>query len=110
MAPAFLSYGSHFGAVGGSFIGERTFDDFEEQLIRASFWDGDVSSLDVGISYRDIVYSDNNVPIDEVASLPTPAMMSGQTFITAGWDFESVWAIDEGVGYPVLQWELAPSE
>jgi hypothetical protein len=106
ITPAVLSYGSHFGAVGGSFIGERTFDDFERQLIQASFWDGEVSSLEVGISYSHMVYSDNNVPIDEITSLSTQAMMSQETFTSAGWDFDSVWAIDEGVDYPVFQWAL----
>ena len=32
--------------------------------------------------------------------------MSQETFINAGWDFDAVWVIDEGLGYPVLQWKL----
>jgi len=97
-----------FGPSGGSFIGGRSFDDFDSQLTRSSFWDQDVSTLDVGVSYE-MNYSDNNYPIEEITSLPTPAMMSQETFTNVGWDFESVWAIDEGVDYPVLQWELAVS-
>lgn len=91
---------------GGSFIGERSVDDSERPWVQASFWDRDLSVLDVGIRY-DMSYQDNNYPIDEVTPLSTQAMMSKHTFTNAGWDFESVWAIEEGVDYPVLQWELA---
>jgi hypothetical protein len=31
------------------------------------------------------------------------AMMMAETF--EGWDFTSVWGIDEGVSYPYLRWE-----
>jgi hypothetical protein len=95
-----------FGPSGGSFIGDRSFDDFDNQLTRSSFWDQDVSTLDVGVSYE-MDYSDNSYPIEEITSLSTQAMMSLETFANAGWDFDSVWAIDEGLDYPVLQWELA---
>ncbi|MCP4452690.1 MAG: hypothetical protein GY809_14605 [Planctomycetes bacterium] len=95
-----------FGPSGGSFIGDRLFDDFDNQLTRSSFWDQDVSTLDVGVSYE-MDYSDNNYPIEEITSLLTSAMMSQETFASVGWDFDSVWVIDEGLNYPVLRWELA---
>ncbi len=75
------------------------------QLIRASFWEKDVSDTDVGISYQ-MDYSDNNYPIDDVTSLSTQAMMSQAPFLDAGWHFDSVWAIEEALGYPVFQWEF----
>ena len=27
------------------------------------------------------------------------------TYTDRGWDFTTIWKIDEGVGYPKLQWE-----
>ncbi len=101
----FYPCSSSFGLRGGAFIGTRSFVDFERQLIRASFWDKDVSGTDVGISYQ-MDYSDNNFPIDDVTSLSTQAMMSQAPYMDAGWDFDSVWAIEEGLDHPVLQWEL----
>ncbi len=35
----------------------------------------------------------------------TIEMMTKSTFTEAGWDFESIWAINEYVDYPHLQWE-----
>jgi hypothetical protein len=102
----FFPCDSNHGLRGGAFIGNRSFVDFERQLIRASFWDRDVSGLEVGISYE-MSYTDNNFPIDEVMPLSTEEMTSQETFTNEGWDFDSVWAIDEGMEYPVLQWEFA---
>ena len=30
--------------------------------------------------------------------------MQRSTYETCGWDFDNVWGIDEGKGYPYLQW------
>ncbi len=35
--------------------------------------------------------------------LTTAAMMQRNTFEDAGWDFETIWSIDEGISYPYLQ-------
>ncbi|WP_309380447.1 hypothetical protein [Cerasicoccus frondis] len=40
-----------------------------------------------------------------VIGLSTAQMQMETNFLAAGWDFESVWEIDEGSSYPVLQWQ-----
>ncbi len=35
----------------------------------------------------------------------TAEMQTRKTFTEAGWDFDEVWAIDEGESYPYLRWE-----
>ena len=91
-------------------MGRRRIVNSEEAWIRASFWDGEVSTLDVGIRYDMMSYTDNNYPTDDVTSLPTQAMMSQAPFMDAGWDFDTVWAIDAGLDYPVFQWELGDDD
>ncbi len=80
---------------GGSFIGKRTFNDFERQLTRASFWDEDVSVLSIGVSYV-MSYTNNYYPIEQISPISTPEMMSQVPFMNAGWNFETIWAIEEG--------------
>jgi hypothetical protein len=55
--------------------------------VHDSFWDIDVSRCDK--SYKGI-------------GLTTGQMMNHGFFI--GWDFETIWGIDEGMSYPYLKW------
>lgn len=54
------------------------------------FWDTEVSS--VGVS-------------DDGLGLTTAQMQDPNTFLAAGWDFDTMWAISQGKNYPHLQWE-----
>jgi hypothetical protein len=63
-----------------------------------SFWDVEVSGM---------------TESDGGAGLTTGEMMTGATFLEAGWDFvgeeangtDEIWWIDEGNDYPRLWWE-----
>ena len=68
------------GLVGNNFYGEVT----------DSFWDIETSGQ---------VISDGGT------GLPTDQMQMASTFTDAGWDFQNVWWIIEGAGYPRLCWE-----
>jgi hypothetical protein len=35
----------------------------------------------------------------------TTEMQTASTFLDAGWDFDDIWMICEGVDYPRLQWQ-----
>lgn len=37
-------------------------------------------------------------------------LMSAASYEALGWDMESIWGIDEGTGYPFLQWDNASTE
>ena len=58
-----------------------------------------------------IQMSVNNIPqnvYDDVMNgiaKPAAELMSAATYQGVGWNFSSVWGIDEGVSYPFLQWE-----
>ena len=41
-----------------------------------------------------------------IARLATTEMRTATPFRDFGWDFEGVWAIEEGASYPRLRWEL----
>lgn len=45
---------------------------------------------------------------DAVEGIAKPAseLMAAQTYIDLGWDYSSVWSIDEGSVYPYLLWEI----
>ncbi|MHC4891038.1 MAG: fibronectin type III domain-containing protein, partial [Planctomycetota bacterium] len=76
-----------FQNVGG-LVGEN------EGTVYASFWDIETSGQ-------------TSSPTG--TGLPTAQMQMATTFTDAVWDFTTpVWAIDEGVDYPHLWWELAP--
>ncbi|MHC4498837.1 MAG: GLUG motif-containing protein, partial [Planctomycetota bacterium] len=76
-----------FQNVGG-LVGEN------EGTVYASFWDIETSGQTSNGSGT---------------GLPTAQMQMAATFTDAVWDFTTpVWAIDEGVDYPHLWWELAP--
>ena len=59
-------------------------------LVNHSFWDVDSSGLLIS---------------DGGTGKTTPEMMIKSTFINVGWDFTSIWAINEYIDYPYLQWE-----
>ncbi|ACF14527.1 GLUG domain protein [Chloroherpeton thalassium ATCC 35110] len=40
----------------------------------------------------------------------TAEMMQASTFTNAGWDFATIWRIDEGNSYPELQWQPITTE
>ncbi|MFP4499630.1 MAG: GLUG motif-containing protein [Candidatus Hydrogenedentota bacterium] len=67
----------------GGFAGYSTRDG------EALFWDVETSGRDTSSSG---------------VGLTTAEMMQRATFEEAGWDFDTVWAIDEGTSYPYLQW------
>jgi hypothetical protein len=54
------------------------------------FWDAELSGASVS---------------DGGTGLTTAQMQSPDTFLAAGWDFDTVWMICEGKTYPHLQWE-----
>jgi len=64
-------------------------------IVENSFWDVETSGQ-----------SNSNGGIGKT----TIEMMMKSTFIDAGWDFETIWEIDESVDYPHLQWELRLSK
>jgi hypothetical protein len=61
-----------------------------------SFWDKTINSLLTGIG---------NAVNSDVIGQSTAKMQTESTFTDAGWDFENVWRILEGAGYPRLWWE-----
>ncbi len=58
--------------------------------VTASFWDMEASGMQVS---------------ERGKGLPTAQMQTATTFTDAGWDFEKVWTICEGMDYPRLRWE-----
>lgn len=61
--------------------------------IKSCFWDDEKLSID---------------SIGKGIGLPTSEMMKQSTFEQAGWDFENVWYIEEGMSYPKLRAFLHP--
>jgi hypothetical protein len=88
-----------------SFVGERSFAVWLGQAAEACFWDMDTSGSDVGVNYR-MTYTDIDLPHEDIFRATTQEMWTQKTYADVGWDFKTVWAIEEGLGYPVLQWEL----
>jgi|GEM_PF-3459877 len=109
------------GNSGGGLVGENSsgivercyvnggpfqVDDLEGALvglnysdINHSFWNRDVVGIDQAVG------SDNGV-VSNCFGKSTAEMKLVATFTTehsAGWDFASTWAIDEGAGFPVLR-------
>jgi formylglycine-generating enzyme required for sulfatase activity len=60
------------------------------------FWDSDVNSGLTGVG--------NITDPPEVMGRTTAQMQTQNTFTDHGWDFVSIWGIDEGVSYPYLLW------
>jgi len=86
----------------GSFVG-RYFDNEHGASqwyipeISSCYWDTTLSPTAAGAG--------TSPKPQGVVGLPTEQMQSAAVFIDAGWDFEDVWTIQEGQGYPRLRWE-----
>ncbi|MEJ6950900.1 GLUG motif-containing protein [Natronospora cellulosivora (SeqCode)] len=63
---------------------------------------GQGNKLSVENSYYDL---DNSGQNDEEKGIPISEEGMKQRDTYNDWDFDSVWAIDEGVSYPYLQWQ-----
>ena len=85
-------------ALGGEYVGGLVGHDREGSYTR-SFWDKTVNSLLAGIG---------NAVNPDVTGESTMNMQTESTFTGAGWDFENIWWILEGTGYPRLWWEFVP--
>jgi hypothetical protein len=86
-------------AVVGGLVGNRKSPD-QGLLASACFWDIELAKVTVGVG---------STPVYGGTGLTTNQMQQPDAFRQAGWDFDSTWAMGEE-GYPVLRWELAPSE
>ncbi len=75
------------GFTSGGLIGERE-SGAKPPTVSASFWD--VQTSGTIISYGG-------------QGLSTAQMMDKNTFTDAGWDFDAVWGIEQGVSYPYLR-------
>jgi len=89
------------------FIGNRDFSVCQNQATRGSFWDTEVSGVTAGVNHISMKFTDNCLPYEEIYGATTQEMWTRTTYEDVGWDFETIWAIEERVGYPVLQWELS---
>ena len=68
------------------------------------FWDTQTSGLTDGVGNL-------NPDPSGVTGLDTATMMTLATFSSAGWDFNGVWRIRDGYGYPQLVWQsLIPGD
>lgn len=56
--------------------------------VTASFWDSDLCAAQI---------------LATATGLPTSQMRQQATFTSAGWDFSSIWTIDEGSSYPYFK-------
>ncbi len=72
----------------GGFIGDL--DDSLSGTIASSYWDTETSG---------------QVASDGGTGKNTSEMQIQSTFTNAGWDFDTIWEIDEGNSYPTLQWQ-----
>ena len=66
-----------------------------------------------GSNFKDVItnsYYDNDIAGVEYNGLGTPKATSEmkQQATFEDWQFDSIWAIQEGITYPYLQWEAAP--
>lgn len=64
------------------------------------YWDSDIASVDVSCT---IFPSSDTTCSDYDNAKTTSEMQVLSTF--EGWDFDEIWAIDDGNDYPYLQWE-----
>ncbi|MHC4282070.1 MAG: GLUG motif-containing protein, partial [Planctomycetota bacterium] len=60
-----------------------------------SFWDVNTSGVDI---------SSGGI------GLTTEQMQSLNTYLNAGWDFNDVWTICDGTGYPKFEWEILEAD
>jgi hypothetical protein len=66
----------------------------QPRTYEASFWDKETTGLATSVG-----------PTAQVIGKTTAEMQDEDTFINAGWDFDTIWKIPAGGGYPVLQWQ-----
>jgi hypothetical protein len=69
--------------------------------VTACFWDTETSGTSDGVG---------NVDPDPAGAMGknTVDMKTLSTFTSAGWDFDNIWAICEGMNYPKLSWQIPP--
>jgi len=87
----------------GAFLGDTY--NLVESKYSSSFWNSDICTglADLGYAYNPEGY---NIDLEGVYSLDTTSLKMKQTYVDAGWDFNTpIWTINEGVDYPRLWWE-----
>jgi len=70
--------------------------------IQSCFWDAEASGMTRGLGAGADAQGG-------ITRLTTTEMRTAAAFKDFGWDFEEVWAIQEGKAYPRLRWEVAPN-
>jgi len=91
------SVGPIFGGVPiGGFVGNSNFSNFS-----FNFWDSQKTG-----NYNDIG-DIGNLSDDEISSKITYYMIQESTFVNAGWDFNNIWKINNGVTYPCFKWQTS---
>ncbi len=81
---------------GTSNVGGFAGINFEDSIIIGCFWDTDTSGITI---------SDGNAQ-----GRTTEQMQTQELYVEAGWDFDNVWSICEGIGYPRLQWQIPETD
>ncbi len=71
--------------------------------ILSCFWDGDASGTARGLGSGADAQGG-------LTRLTTAEMRTAAPFTNFGWDFESVWTIEQGEPYPRLRWEPDPAK
>lgn len=74
-------------------------------LIANGYWYSDVINC-----FWDTDTSGTTGSYGNAIGLPTEDMKQQQTFVDAGWDFDSTWEMTEGRTYPYFQWQEDPLE
>lgn len=62
-----------------------------------------MSGDDAGEKWPSINITAEGGDVENMQKAPTSALQQSETFTNMGWDFESVWSIDEGKTYPYLK-------
>ncbi len=87
--------------VGAQGIDAADFSPANSGLVEDSFWDADMNPTLPGVGFEDT----ENFGAE---GKTTQEMKQQATFTGAGWDFDDIWAIDEGNAYPIHQWSIMP--
>jgi hypothetical protein len=66
-----------------------------------NFWDVQTSGLTNTCGGE----FDEAIGCDDSFGKTTTEMQTASTFTEAGWDFDKIWMICEGIDYPRLQWQ-----
>ncbi|HCC34956.1 MAG TPA: hypothetical protein DEQ02_04715 [Ruminococcaceae bacterium] len=89
--------GRFYHSIGyiGSYVGSYT----------GSFFDSQTTGQEKAFGLiADSMDNEIDVSLD-ITGKATAEMRRKSTFTDAGWDFDTVWAIDEDTSYPYLQWQ-----